>query len=103
MRFRSHWLIVGLVLLFSACEGERGSEFYGDLLSSPLGLTLAQSEHETGWGRSDCYSCHATENFHIPRPERRDTYDMEAIQQQVEEEGLSSCSSCHGNNGVVSP
>lgn len=97
------WLGLLCVVGMAGCEGDDSSEFYGDLLSSPSGLTLEQSEHAYGWGRADCYSCHVSSNFHIPRPERRDTYDMEAIQAIVQAEGTASCSSCHGQNGVTSP
>lgn len=75
-------------------------EDFGNLLTSPQGLLLTEEEHPEGWGRAECTLCHNLENIHL---ENRTglPIDIQAIYQQALEEGLSSCASCHGTNGVV--
>ncbi len=92
--------LISLLLLFG-CQGEEQSEYYGSLLESPLGLVLDQSEHIDGWEREDCFSCHVIGNFHLDRFDRESFYDMGEVRATVVEQGLMSCSDCHGNNGVV--
>lgn len=89
-----------LLLLGIACgeapldEGEN----YGNLLESPEGLILTQEEHTTGWGHAECTTCHNLENIHLVDRTGL-SLDIEAIHDQALEEGISSCSSCHGSNG----
>ncbi|MBI2091625.1 MAG: hypothetical protein HYT75_01340 [Deltaproteobacteria bacterium] len=86
-------------VLLSSCGAETTTgEDYGDLLQSPSGLVLTQSEHQYGWGKSDCTLCHNLNNIHISESEAG--FDMAAVRQQVEDEGISACATCHGTNGV---
>lgn len=89
-------------ILFATSCGEYHSstgEDYGDIIQGPSTTILTQSEHSTGWGKSNCFLCHSEENIH--RVNRTSLgFDMEGIRNIVEREGLSSCQSCHGNNGV---
>jgi len=90
------------LLLTASCGSEVTSgEDYGDLMSSPSGLALSAHEHKHGWGKTDCTSCHVLSNIHISTSEQG--YDMEAVRAEVESEGLSSCSTCHGDNGSDGP
>lgn len=73
-------------------------EDYGNLLESPEGLVLTEEEHTAGWGHAECDTCHNLDNIHLVN--RTDiSLDIEAIHDQALEEGISSCSSCHGSNG----
>jgi hypothetical protein len=78
------------------------SENYGNLLSSPAGLVLVQEEHPSGWTRPDCFACHDVNNIHqvnrtgLPN----DVADLAGVRTIVNNQGLSSCSLCHGDNGV---
>lgn len=76
-------------------EGEN----YGDLLGTTDGLVLTQDEHEAGWGRSECDLCHNLENIHLTNRTSLNI-DMEAIREDVLAEGITSCVTCHGTNGV---
>jgi hypothetical protein len=86
-------------LFLMACQGEEASEYYGNLLNSPGGLTLVQDEHEFGWERGDCYSCHTQENIHRDREDRESGIDMTIVQEFVADGGEESCVQCHGENG----
>ncbi len=92
--------VVLFAICLAACQGEEAVEYYGTLTESPSGLVLERSEHAYGWGRANCWECHALENIHLPLPERPANLDMDAIRAIVDEEGLSSCVRCHGANGV---
>ncbi len=90
-----------LLLAFASCgnlETIQG-ENYGDITATPAGLLLTQAEHETGWGKATCFDCHNLENIH--QNDRSGTgLNLDAIRYMTETEGLSSCASCHGTNGV---
>lgn len=91
--------IVGM--LASACgsvEPQTG-ENYGNLLATSGGLVLNQGKHAVGWGKSDCTLCHNFNNIHLV--DRTGTsIDMAAIRTTVYNQGISSCATCHGTNGV---
>ena len=92
------------VFFLISCGGSSSGtgEDYGDILSSPSGLTLTYHEHKVGWGKSDCTLCHNTSNIHLV--DRSGTgIDMAAIRAQVATDGLSSCAICHGDNGINGP
>lgn len=98
-------LLVGAVLLqLAACGSEAGpqSENYGNILASPAGLILVESEHPTGWMRSDCFGCHNVNNIHqVNRtglPD--DVVDLAGVRAIVRNQGEASCPMCHGTNGV---
>ncbi|MBI1909474.1 MAG: hypothetical protein HYS22_04835 [Deltaproteobacteria bacterium] len=103
MRERTHScsVVFCLIVLLMACGGSpvNEGENYGNLLSTDQGLVLTEGEHEAGWGRSDCTLCHNLENIHrinrtgIP-------IDIDAIHDQALSDGIASCATCHGTNGV---
>ena len=78
------------------------SEDYGNLLASPGGLVVLEEEHPTGWGRADCFGCHAVANIHqVNRtglPD--DRVDLPGIRAIITNQGEASCPLCHGENGV---
>lgn len=94
-------MTVILGMLATACgsmEPQTG-ENYGNLLATTGGLVLNQSKHETGWGKSNCNLCHNFNNIHLV--DRTGTsIDVAAIRTTVYNDGLSSCATCHGTNGV---
>ena len=104
-RWRLHvCLLVATCLSLAACGSDPStqSENYGNILASPSGLVLVQSEHQTGWGRADCYACHNVNNIHqINRtglPD--DEADLAGVRAIVQNQGEASCMMCHGTNGV---
>jgi hypothetical protein len=74
-------------------------EDYGNLLETEEGLVLTEGEHLGGWGRAECTICHNLENIHLVNRTGVDL-DIGTIYNQVISEGLSSCATCHGTNGV---
>ncbi len=99
--------LLGLALaafLLAGCGSEAGpqSENYGNILNSPDGLVLVQSEHPTGWSRPDCFGCHNVNNIHTVNRTGlpNDVADLAGVRAIVQNQGLASCSQCHGDNGV---
>jgi hypothetical protein len=78
------------------------SENYGNLLASPGGLVVLEEEHPTGWMRPDCFGCHDVNNIHqVNRTGLTDEQaDLPGIRAIIQNQGESSCSQCHGTNGV---
>lgn len=100
MKIKSFTLLC-LLLFFAGCGDVDPSlgENFGNILQTAAGLTLTEGEHTIGWGESNCFLCHQADNIH--RTDRTGgTVDVVAIQDQVRDEGVSSCSICHGTNGA---
>jgi len=81
-------------------ESDLESADYGNLLASPAGLVVVEQEHPDGWGRPDCFTCHAMNNMHVQNRTGVEDFDMEEIRALILAEGEASCEQCHGNNGV---
>ncbi|HXQ20571.1 MAG TPA: hypothetical protein VN812_02775 [Candidatus Acidoferrales bacterium] len=106
-----------LLVTIAACgsSGAPQSEDYGNLLDSPDGLVLVESEHPTGWGRPDCFACHEIRNIHTvnrtglpdcaPTPPATPVacVDLAQVRSIVAAQGQASCTLCHGWNGVPTP
>ena len=89
------------LLGLNACGGSATNqgENFDNLLATPEGLVLTQSEHEIGWGHAECTMCHNLENIHlINRTEI--VIDIEVIHQQAIDNGITGCATCHGTNGT---
>lgn len=85
-----------LALCLAGCDEAQCP--YGSMLEGDEGIVVTQAEHPTGWGQADCTECHA-----VPQLHRRGCtpgVSIEGIRAVVAEEGLESCTSCHGTNGV---
>lgn len=101
-----HGTLVGLLLALVAVGCGDGadpqSENYGNLLASPGGLVVLEEEHPTGWGRSDCFGCHNVNNMHqVNRTGLPDEdVDLPGIRAIIRSGGETSCTMCHGDNGV---
>ena len=72
---------------------------YGSMLDGDEGLVVTEAEHPTGFGQAECTECHAIPQLH--RHGCTPGVDDEAVRAIVSEEGVESCGSCHGANGVV--
>lgn len=70
----------------------------GSMLDGPAGLELTEGEHELGWGQAECWRCHSESTLH--RRGCTEGVDLQALEAQVQAEGLSACATCHGTNGV---
>ena len=93
---------MGLVALAAGCgsDGPQDGENYGNLLASPAGLVLVEEEHETGWTRPECFTCHEIRNMHTVNRTGVEDLDLAAIRDAVQAQGEAICSGCHGANGV---
>ena len=97
-------LAIAMLVVVAACGSDASpqSENYGNLLASPEGLVLVESEHPTGWTRPDCFTCHNVNNIHqvnrtgLPNS----VVNLAGVRSIVENQGEASCSMCHGDNGV---
>lgn len=87
-------LLVALPLLLSACDPCPETA----MTDGAEGLVITPEEHPDGWGQDECWSCHAWDALH--RRGCSPGVDLVLVREQVEEEGLDSCSDCHGDNGV---
>ncbi len=96
------WVILMLVGLFGCgSDGSRPAEDYGNLLNSPQGLILERSEHPTGWSRPDCFACHEIRSIHVVNRTGIADFDLAEVRTVVRNQGIASCTMCHGDNGVV--
>lgn len=87
--------MIWLLTLMIACEGD---ECEGSMLAGPGGLLVTQVEHPTGWGEADCAQCHVPAVLH--RQECTPEVDLVEVRALVDEGGVGSCVTCHGDNGV---
>jgi len=88
-------LLLGLLL--AGCDQDPCAR--GSMLESEGGLVLTEAEHPSGWGLTTCTDCHALASLH--RVGCTAGVDLDAVTTKVEEDGLSSCAECHGDNGVA--
>ncbi len=94
-----------LLVAVAGCGSDASpqSENYGNILASPEGLVLVESEHPTGWTRPDCFVCHNVNNIHqvnrtgLPDDEA----DLKNVRTIVRNQGEASCPMCHGDNGAA--
>lgn len=86
---------LALVALLASCAADPCPD--GSMLDREGGLLLTEARHPTGWGQAECASCHALPQLH--RQGCTPEVDMQAVRAIVDEEGLDSCASCHGDNG----
>lgn len=94
-------LVAGFLFLLSACgDSATRSEDYGELSTSPEGITLTEAEHRYGWGKSDCSICHNFNNIHREAENDPDADVLSLARQLVTSQGTSACAACHGANGV---
>lgn len=94
-------LPLALLLVTAGCElYQTTCDDLGNMLDSPAGLEVTEAEHPTGWAQANCWQCHHVDRMHTLNCSGLDELDIEGIRERVEDEGLESCSSCHGNNGV---
>ena len=103
MKFIIFYIILFFVLFFVGCGNDKpNQEAYGDLYSSDQGIVLTAAEHESGWGKTNCFLCHNTRNLHLPNNDfpAPDGFDLKGIQKQVSAQGIASCKTCHGKNGL---
>jgi len=89
------------VFAIISCGGSalNGGEDYGNILDTPGGLILTQDKHQIGWKQSDCTMCHNLENIHLVN-RTGIPIDIQEIHDEALEGGISTCASCHGDNGV---
>lgn len=93
-------MVRGLIIgLFAALSIGCDDVPCADQTRSEAGLIVTETEHGIGWGEASCDSCHLRAAVH----DRGCTpgVDLAAVREIVEDEGLESCATCHGDNGVV--
>lgn len=95
------FIFLGMTLFLVSCGGSTvdEGEDYGNILDTPDGLILTEEEHQGGWGRADCTTCHNLENIHLV-DRTGASIDIETIHDQAIEDGIAGCAACHGTNGI---
>ncbi len=96
-------VMFGLAGAGCGSDGPQKSSDYGNILNSPADLILVQEEHQAGWTRPDCFTCHPSSSIHQVNRTGVADIDLAQIQAIVQNQGLQSCPSCHGWNGVPTP
>lgn len=86
-----------VILLALGCAVEAVCDS-GGVARSEAGLVLTATDHPDAWGRSDCTACHALESLH--RQGCAPGVDYVEVRALVDDQGVDSCVSCHGDNGV---
>lgn len=69
------------------------------MTDGPEGLVIVQEEHPDGWGHHECTACHALEALH--RRGCTEGVDLAMVREQVDDEGLEACATCHGENEAI--
>ena len=91
-------LLVVLVETTTSCERpERQYEDYQ--VQSSADLTLSAANHPHGYSKRECFTCHLPHNIH--RVDSLGDPLFGAARGMVDQLGVKSCVSCHGNNGVT--
>ncbi|NUM57618.1 MAG: hypothetical protein HUU56_03255 [Bdellovibrionaceae bacterium] len=88
-----------LPLITIQCSFENTNERY-HFDNSPTPLILTQNNHPHGYTHSGCFHCHLAQNIH--QEDRLKDPSFGIANYYVAQQGLASCSGCHGNNGVNS-
>jgi len=83
------------LLLGTACGVQRQYEYYPMTITD---LNLTSNNHPHGFGKSECFTCHLPSNIHMVN--RLGAPSFSLARPLVEQQGLASCSGCHGTNGV---
>ncbi len=95
---------LGLWLTTVTCRDQdsmQPHENYGDIYEKNGDSFIVQEiHHPTGWGQENCIMCHHLQRIHQVDRIRAIDVDLVAIRQKIEESKLSSCGTCHGDNGV---
>ncbi len=99
--FKFTFLIISIVGIGS-CGGAGGDyENYGDIYKeNNNSFVITERTHPNGWGNFECYLCHNENNIHMVDRIESMNIDLESIKAVVGANGLSSCKTCHGTNGV---
>jgi hypothetical protein len=92
-------MVIALLLLLLGCGQDPCPD--GSMIDGDEGLVVTQEEHGAAWAEPQCDACHAFGTLH--RTGCTPDVDLEAIQAQVQDQGLESCAVCHGDNGVEVP
>lgn len=88
------------IVLLAGCPPEDPCAGTRDLATSPSGLELTESEHP-GWGRHECFQCHAVTAFHAHDCFSGADIDVAALGDHIDPDDPSTCTTCHGTNGVT--
>lgn len=85
-----------MIFVLNSCAAERQTESYP--FTDPNPLILTSTNHPHGYEKASCFQCHLPQNIHQEDRLKDPSFPM--ANSYVEQKGLSSCSGCHGTNGV---
>ena len=90
------FLFIASWILSLGCQVDRQTDEYKFAETNPL--QLSRDSHPHGFLRSQCFACHLPTNIHQVDRLKDPSFAMASF--LVEQNGLRSCSGCHGDNGV---
>lgn len=88
-------IVITVIYTFVSCGVDRSYETYE---FSNQSITLTQSNHPHGYEQSSCFHCHVESNIH--QVDQLQTGLLDLARQLTQTSGTTSCSGCHGTNGI---
>lgn len=82
--------------VMGCADQSRQTEDYN--IKSSSDLTLSEQNHPHGYRQSNCFVCHNPNNIH--NVDRLGDSSFSLAKGLVAAHGITSCSGCHGKNGV---
>ena len=90
-------VILSLLIFLSSCaENKREFEEYD--LPEGGAVLLTEYTHKHGFKETQCFYCHVKGNIHQDNTTSSPLIETARI--LTERDGIKSCSTCHGSNGL---
>ncbi len=96
-------LLLMLLTLYGCDTSTEQKRFedYGDIyIKNDNSFVVLQRNHPTGWQHEQCMSCHVLDRIHRFDRIADIAVDFLGIEQKIMQDGLRSCTECHGRNGI---
>ena len=90
-------IILSLAGVLCGCGTGTTEENYG--MSTLADIQLTQINHPHGYQQISCFNCHVMSNIH--QVDRVGSGNLPVVRALVQDGGLTTCSGCHGTNGVT--
>jgi len=91
------WVGLYVVMVFFSC-GKNKRQFEEHHLPASGALILNEKNHPHGYAEAQCFYCHVKANIH--RDNTTGSPLIETARELTEQQGILSCSTCHGANGL---
>lgn len=92
------WSVMILFLFAMTSCGSNRRDFEEYQITSTSDIVLNRENHPHGYGQRECFQCHVIDNIH--RDNQSGASTLELARELTRTQGISSCSTCHGSNGL---